>query len=286
MNDEDINRCADQLPGARPGDGTRCLPPRVQLRGLCLDAVTQRHCVEHVHHALAKGFGGWIVTPNLDFLRRANHDESFAMLIRRATLVVADGMPLVWASRLQGTPLPERVAGSDLVLSLSQEAARRGRSLYLLGGDEGAAEQAAHVLTERYPGLKIVGHECPPVGFEHDKEQVRAIARRLIHAQPDLVYVALGSPKQELLIGQLRDSLPAAWWIGVGISLGFVSGQVKRAPRWLQRFGLEWVHRLVQEPRRLASRYLVHGLPFMARLMVGSLRARLRKRVGAAAGLG
>jgi N-acetylglucosaminyldiphosphoundecaprenol N-acetyl-beta-D-mannosaminyltransferase len=255
------------------------LPPRVTLHGVAFDAATETELVRHVFDACEAGRGGWIITANLDILRRAVRDEEFAGMAKEADVVTADGMPLVWASRLQGTPLPERVAGSAMVWSLAAEAARRGRSLYLLGGMPGAAEGAADVLTQRYLGLKIVGMHCPPMGFEHDPAAITRIERDLADTRPDLVYVALGSPKQEQLIRRLRAAglLPAAWWVGVGISLSFICGQVQRAPRWMQVLGLEWMHRLVQEPGRLAKRYLVHGLPFAASLLLRSAFARLRR---------
>src|SRR5262245_46886249 len=161
-------------------------------------------------------------------------------------------MLTVFASRLQGTPLPERVAGSDLISSLSAAAARQGRSIYLLGGSPGSAEGTRAVLQQRHPDLHVAGVDCPPVGFEGDPDAVERVARTVVQGAPDIVLVALGSPKQELLIARLRDRLPGAWWLGVGISFSFLSGHVRRAPRWMRRTGLEWLHRLVQEPRRLA----------------------------------
>jgi N-acetylglucosaminyldiphosphoundecaprenol N-acetyl-beta-D-mannosaminyltransferase len=243
-------------------------------------AINERQCVDlatdgNGHHA-----GGWIVTANLDHLRRMVRQRSYGELCRAATLVVADGMPLVWAARIQGTPLPERVAGSNLISSLSAAAAARGKSVFLLGGAPGTAEAAANVLTERYPALRVAGTHCPPVGFEHDSQQLAELTEALRQAQPDIVYVALGSPKQERLIAELRPVLPGAWWMGVGISFSFLCGDVKRAPRWMQRLGLEWVHRLVQEPRRLARRYLVDDLPFAVRLLGGAAWRRARRAVG------
>ena len=227
-----------------------------------------------VVEALERGRGGWIITPNLDHVRRCSHDVRYAEAMVHADLRVADGMPLIWASRLRGASLPERVAGSDLIWLLSEGLAGRGRSVYLLGGEPGTAETAAEVLRRTYPGLAIAGTCCPPMGFERDDRQMRAVQAGLLAARPDLVFVALGSPKQEYLIQDLRSLLPATWWIGVGISFSFVCGHVRRAPGWMQWCGLEWVHRLAQEPGRLASRYLLHGVPFGLRFLLHSLLRR------------
>ncbi len=182
----------------------------------------------------------------------------------------------MWASRLQGTPLPERVTGSNLISSLSAGAAARGRSIYLLGGAPGTAEAAKKVLQARQPALRIVGTHCPPMGFEHDLKQLAALTAHVTKAAPDIVFVGLGSPKQERLIDHLRPNLPTAWWLGVGISFSFLCKSVKRAPMWVQRAGFEWAHRLVAEPRRLARRYLREGIPFTAQLLTAAAWQGLR----------
>ena len=159
------------------------------------------------------------------------------------------------------------------------KSAKRGLSVFLLGGSPGAAEGAAAVLGERYPSLTVAGTYCPPHGFEQDEAELKRIERAVVEANPAIVFVGLGSPKQERLIERLRERLPGAWWLGVGVSFSFLCGQVRRAPRWMQVIGLEWVHRLAQEPRRLARRYLVEGLPFAAWLLGRSALAGLGKRV-------
>ncbi|MBX3357089.1 MAG: WecB/TagA/CpsF family glycosyltransferase [Phycisphaeraceae bacterium] len=246
----------------------------IELMGFTLHRVSLAAAVDHIAKAIDRGRGGWVLTPNLDIIRRIVTDPSFAALVSGTTLRLADGMPLVWASRLKGTPLPERVAGSDMIWSLSQRAAGEGRSVFLLGGNPGAADDAARILAERYPGLKIAGTECPALGFERDPDAMAALQARLLGARPDIVYVALGSPKQERLIQVLWPAMPSAWFLGIGISFSYVSGDVRRAPMWMRRTGLEWVYRLSQEPGRLARRYLVEGVPFAVRLFWRSLKER------------
>jgi N-acetylglucosaminyldiphosphoundecaprenol N-acetyl-beta-D-mannosaminyltransferase len=238
----------------------------------------ESQCIDRILAGLAMGQGGWVITTNTDILRRYVHDPVFRTVADRASFCVADGMPLVWASRLQGLPLPARVAGSNLIGSLCAAAAPAGRRIYLLGGDPGTADATRQVLQQRCPGLVIVGTHCPAFGFEHHAHEITRLRHILQAAQPDIIFVALGSPKQELLIHQLRDCLPVSWWLGIGISFSFMAGRVKRAPPWMQRAGLEWLHRLLHEPRRLAKRYLVHDVPFALHMLSHSLLAGLRKR--------
>lgn len=246
-------------------------PARITLLGVEIDSLTRHEAVEHITAAIRRGDGGWVVTPNLDILRRLVRDRSFRDLCSTATLRLPDGAPLVWASRLKRTPLRERVAGSDLIWSLSQRAGEESWRVYFLGGNPGTAAGAANELAARYPGLSVAGTECPPMGFDKDPTYLAALGERLREARPHLVFVALGSPKQERVIRVLREATPSsAWFLGIGISFSFVVGEVRRAPRWMQRIGLEWLHRLLQEPRRLARRYLVDGLPFAARLWIRS----------------
>jgi len=273
-----MSQCRNGQPD-EPGSARADLPT-VRLAGVAFHAVTEGQCIEHITSRSHAGCGGWIVTANLDHLRRLVREESYARLCSDATMVVADGTPLIWASRIQGTPLPERVAGSTMTWTLSAAAAASGRSVFLLGGSPGTADAAAKALKERYPDLRIAGTHCPPMGFESDKAKIDQIVDLLISAKPDIIYVGLGSPKQERLISDLRKLLPGAWWIGEGVSFSFLSGDVRRAPRWMQRLGLEWVHRLVQEPRRLAGRYLVQGCPFAARLLAGAAVRRFRAASG------
>jgi N-acetylglucosaminyldiphosphoundecaprenol N-acetyl-beta-D-mannosaminyltransferase len=248
--------------------------PTITLRGMRIHALTGDECVRYLLDALDAGRGGWIATPNVDHLRRVERDPSFAALCAGADLAVPDGMPLVWASRLQDTPLPERVPGSDLVWRVSAAAAKRGRSVFLLGGAPGTAEGAASVLQTHYPKLRVAGTHCPAPGFEGDEQAGARLVDALRVAGPDIVYVALGSPKQERLIERYREMLPRAWWLPVGISFSYVTGAVRRTPRWMRQTGLEWLHRLAQEPRRLVRRYVVDDMPFTLALLGGAALGR------------
>ena len=242
-------------------------PARVPLMGVRIDCVTERQVTTHVLSSIRAGVGGWIATPNVQHLRVISEQPELLRLVNEANFRVADGMPLIWASRLQGTPLPERITGAGLTLSLATAAAKAGASIFLLGGDPGDAEAAATVLKQLNPDLRIAGVLCPAPGFERDPLQMAEIGNTLHSAKADLVYSCFGFPKQEMVIRALREYLPSAWFLGLGGSLAIVSGRTRRAPRWIQGMGMEWAWRLGLEPRRLFHRYIVKDLPFFFRLL-------------------
>lgn len=257
---------------------------RVRLGNEWFDAVTEEAVADRVLSSLDAGQGGRIVTPNVDILRLANGNGRLAAEVRGfladATLVVADGMPLVWASRLAGTPLPERVTGSGLIWTLSAALGRARRSVFVLGGQPApmydGAQRAGAALAASCPGLQIAGHLAPEFGFQRDPELYGLVLDEVIDAKPDFVFVGLGFPKQERVISDLRPELPGTWFIGCGAAVGFVAGQTKRAPFWMQRSGLEWAHRLAQEPGRLAGRYLAHDAPYAMKLLARAATQRRR----------
>jgi N-acetylglucosaminyldiphosphoundecaprenol N-acetyl-beta-D-mannosaminyltransferase len=244
--------------------------------GLDVAAVSERDTIKYVLDGLVRRRGGWICPANLDVLRQWHGSADVRELVAAADLVVADGMPLVWAGELQGSPLPERVAGSSLVLSLTAAAADAGASVFLLGGNPGTADAAVAKLTALSPQLRIAGTLCPPFGFDRDPTWLHRVEQLLRERVPDIVYVALGFPKQERLIAELRARVPATWFVSCGISFSFVAGEIPRAPATMQRLGLEWLYRMAQEPKRLYRRYLFHGIPFLVHLLVSAVAFRFR----------
>jgi N-acetylglucosaminyldiphosphoundecaprenol N-acetyl-beta-D-mannosaminyltransferase len=251
---------------------------RVGIAGIELDRLDETSVVEHIMRALAQRQGGWVVTPNVDICRAAGKDPALHELVAGASLAVPDGMPLLWAAKMRGTPLPERVAGASLIFSVSAAAARDARSVYLLGGEPGVPERAAAELSRRYRGLVIAGTDAPSLGFDATEEGVEMVRARLLVAVPDIVFVGLGFPKQERLIARLAPSLPATWFIACGAAIPFAAGAISRAPVWVQRVGMEWAFRLMKEPRRLFRRYLVDDMPFAAALLAGAAAERFGHR--------
>jgi N-acetylglucosaminyldiphosphoundecaprenol N-acetyl-beta-D-mannosaminyltransferase len=252
-------------------------PARVEVMGLSFDAASHDATVAAIVSSAARAEGGRLLTANLDHLRRFVDEQAARPYFERADLVVADGMPIIWATRIAGRALPERVAGSDLVWSISSAAAERGLPVFLLGGAPGAARRAEEKLVERFPQLDVCGVYVPPYGFERDPEAAERIVAAIDEARPRVVLVGLPFPMADRLILKLRSRFPDVWFLALGVSLSFVSGDVARAPRWIQRTGLEWLFRLTQEPR-LFSRYVRYGAPFALRLAFWALRTRLSAR--------
>lgn len=247
---------------------------RVNLLGVRIDGLSQSAIVEHILGSLEQHEGGWLITLNVDIMRRLFRNPVLRMLAERADLVVPDGTPIVWACRMLGSPVAGRVAGADLIVALSEAAEARRRSVFVLGGDPGVAEEAGRRLRAASPHLDFRGGYSPPWGFERSEQAMRGIIEAIDRAAPDIVYCGLGFPKQERLILKLRELFPHTWFIGSGASHVFVAGQFRRAPRWMQRSGLEWLHRLWQEPQRLFRRYVLNDAPFALWLLAGSLLCR------------
>jgi len=245
-----------------------------KIRGMPIHSVSLLQTVKYVVDASRSGVGGWVLTPNLDILRRFKKSASFRNLVATSTLNVADGMPLVWASRIQGNSVPGRVNGTDLMVELCKAVPEPGLSVFFLGGNSGTADRTAVEMKKRFPGLEVAGTLCPDFGFESDLEALGSIIEEVAAANPDIVFVGLGSPKQDVLINMLRLRFPNIWWLGVGVSFSFISSEIPRAPDWAKG-GFEWVFRLLVEPKRLAKRYLVHGLPFFATTIVACLYQRI-----------
>jgi len=232
-------------------------PAAIRLGRLHVDALDRAGSIDAIATLIASGRGGRVFTPNLDHVRLADELPAFREAYARAAISIVDGMPLVWASRLFGTPLRERVAGADLVVPLCARAAREGWRVMLLGGAPDSAAAATRHLVAQC-GTTIVSTLTPRVELDDRSGDAVLIAAIRAH-QPHLVFVALGSPKQEVWIDRVADAVHPAVLIGVGAAFDFVAGRVRRAPAWIGRLGLEWLFRLVHEPGRLWRRYLIAG---------------------------
>lgn len=266
--DEQLRNLADLVDRSGGLDAPPAAP-----EGVPLDAVDMASTVQRIVTDARLGSGGRMANVNVDTLRLALEDPELRRTLESCELVMADGMPIVWAARLQGTPVPERVAASEMIWPACEEAADQGVGVFLLGGSPGTAERAATRLAGRFPGLQI-GHWCPPMGFERDEAEVAAVIRALDEAQPGVVFCGLGTPKQERLMAFLANWFPSTWFVACGGTFAMVCGELPPAPPWMRRHALEWLHRLRLEPRRLFGRYLACDLPFVPRLLASSAAAR------------
>lgn len=249
----------------------------VWVWGMPLVPDTFVQALDRIDRLIAARQPSFFITANLNYAMLVDQDERLKQLNRRAAFVLADGMPLVWWSRLGPRRLPERVAGSDLIYGICERCAANGHRVYLLGAAPGIAAAAADALRVRYPGLQIAGVECPPfraLTAEEDREQIE----RINASNADVLFVAFGQPKGEHWIAERLDRLRVPVSVQVGASLDFVAGKVQRSPRWMQKTGLEWAFRLLQEPKRLAGRYGSNAL-FLLRAVFASRFRRERRPV-------
>jgi len=248
----------------------------VELLGAPIDRLRHEHAIAVIEAYVSTRTPRQVATVNLDFLRIARNEPAFAQALRDADLALADGMPLVWASKVAGAPLPHRIAGIDLVEAICDRGSSLGWSIFLLGAEPGIGLAASVAMLRRHPGLRIAGVYSPPVGPWDDLEEKR-IRHRILEASPDVLLVALGAPRQDVWISENKARLGVPVSVGVGCTFDVVCGAKLRAPRWMQRAGLEWAFRLVTEPKRLWRRYL-SDLPTFGRLMLSALRSRFMRR--------
>jgi N-acetylglucosaminyldiphosphoundecaprenol N-acetyl-beta-D-mannosaminyltransferase len=249
---------------------------RLRIGSIWVDVLTFSQALREIEVLVDARQGGAVFTPNVDHIVKAESHTGFRAAYARASLSLADGMPLVWVAPWLGCRLPERVAGSDLLLPLLELAAQRGWRVYLLGGAPGVAEKVAAILRDRM-GVTVAGWDDARIERDGSDPTGRSVVRAS-EAKADLILVALGPPKQELWIDRSFDTIRPAVAVGVGASLDFLAGTYRRAPSWMARSGLEWLFRLWQEPRRLWRRYLVEG-PRFATIVFSTWRLPRPERI-------
>jgi len=231
---------------------------QVRLFGIDLDAVRMPEAVDRVYQWVDAQDGPcrYIVTPNVDHTILFQQQQALRAAYAEAAMVLADGWPVVAASQLLRRPLPERVAGSDLAPALFARAGSHGGlRIFLLGAAPGVAERAAVTISQKWPAVQVVGTHSPPLGFENDRAENEKILALIGQARPDVLLIGLGAPKQEVWVHKHYRQLPVKAALCIGATIDFLAGERRRAPLWMRRTGLEWLHRVATEPRRLAARY-------------------------------
>ena len=250
----------------------------VVILGVRVDNVTMKDALLEIVAMILEGGFHQIATANLNFLINAIYDSEQKEILSGCRMVLADGMPLVWASRVMGAPLQERVTGSDLVPRLIELSAEKGYRIFLLGARESSSRAVANWIEQTHPRAKLVGRYCPPFA-ELDEMDHEDMLLKIEAARPDILLVAFGNPKQEKWLAMHRHRLRVPVCIGVGGSLDILAGLVPRAPVWMQNHGLEWLFRTCLEPTRLSLRYArdAFGLIRYMPLQLAATAARRRK---------
>ncbi len=222
-----------------------------------INNLTMQETVKAVEQMIAADKKSYVVAINVDVVMKIEEDPYLKRIVDSADMVLVDGKPLVWISKLHGKSLKAKISGSDLVPLLCEVAAQKGYKIFLIGGKDGIADQAKQHLVKKLPGIQIVGVYAPPFGFEKNKTELEKINQMISEAHPDLLIACFGCPKQEKWIYENLAKYEAKVSICAGATVDFLAGNVKRAPRWMSEHGLEWFYRFLQEPKRMFKRYFV-----------------------------
>lgn len=233
---------------------------RIKFMNTDIDNLTMEETLNEIDKLIQKKNCSYVVTPNVDHIVRLEKDEELQKVYKNASLILTDGKPLIWISKWYKTPIKEKISGSDLFPRVCQLAANKNYTMYLLGAAEGVADTAARNLMKKYPGLNIVGTYSPPFGFEKNEQEMNKIKTQIQDVHPDILIVGLGCPKQEKFMYYHCKELGVPISFGLGASIDFEAGNIKRAPKWMSNHGLEWLYRITQDPKRLAKRYLVDDM--------------------------
>ena len=232
---------------------------RIDVLGCPFDAITFEEVAALIEQVISEGSRAQIVPGNVDFVMKARRDPEFKQLLQELDLIVADGVPITWAATLLRTPLRGRVSGTDLVWRCGAVSAKLRIPIALIGAAPGIAQRAADKILEGFPGAEL---HALPTPLQLTRSQNHALVKEIRSLNARIVLVALGAPRQERWIHENLEATGAAIGIGVGSAFDIISGKFPRAPRWMADNGLEWLHRLAQEPRRLGHRYVLEDSPF------------------------
>lgn len=233
---------------------------RIKFMNTCIDNLTMSETLNEIDKLIQKKNCSYVVTPNVDHIVRLEKDEELQKVYKNGSLILTDGKPLIWISKWYKTPIKEKISGSDLFPRVCQLAANKNYTMYLLGAAEGVADTAARNLMKKYPGLNVVGTYSPPFGFEKNEQEMNKIKTQIQEVHPDILIVGLGCPKQEKFMYYHCKELGVPISFGLGASIDFEAGNIKRAPKWMSNHGLEWLYRFSKEPKRLFKRYFVDDL--------------------------
>lgn len=230
---------------------------RMKFMNTEIDNLTMNETLSAIDDLIKKNQNAYVVTPNVDHIVQLERDSELRAVYDNASLILTDGKPLLWIAKYYKTPIKEKISGSDLFPKVCELAAKKGYTMFFLGAAEGVAAKAAENLERKYKGLNVVGTYSPPFGFEKDEKEMNKIVEMIQKSKPQILIVGLGCPKQEKFMYHNCEKLGVPISFGLGASLDFEAGNIKRAPRWMADHGLEWLFRITQDPKRMARRYLI-----------------------------
>lgn len=230
---------------------------RIKFMNISIDNLTMSEAIKKIDHLVQTKKGAYVVTPNVDHIVQVETDNELKEVYKNADLILTDGKPLIWISKLYGYPIKEKISGSDIFPLICALADKKGYSMYFLGGKEGVAIKAITNLKRKFINLKVVGYYSPPYGFENNNDEIEKIINMIKKANPDILIVALGCPKQEKFMYFNCKKLRVPISLGLGATIDFEAGTIKRAPKWMSNNGLEWLYRITQEPKRMIKRYFI-----------------------------
>lgn len=230
---------------------------RIKFLNTYIDNLNMTEAINEIDKLINDNMYHYVVTPNVDHIVKLQNDKEFQEVYKNADLILTDGMPLIWISKLKKNPIREKISGSDLFPKVCELAQNKNYKIFLLGAAEGIADVAAKNIMNKYNGLNIVGTYSPKFGFENDELEIEKIINLINNKQPEILCVGLGAPKQEKFIYKYKNKLKVPISLAIGATIDFEAGTIKRAPKWMSDSGLEWFYRFCKEPRRLFRRYFI-----------------------------
>lgn len=236
---------------------------KIKLLNTYVDNLTMEEAIDKIEKLIAGKKKSYVVAVNVDVIMKIEQEAKLKHITDSADVVLVDGMPLVWISKLHKKPIVEKISGSDLVPKLCALAAQKGYSIFMIGGKDGIAEQAKRKLEEKYRGIQIVGTYAPPLGFEKNQKELDKINGLISAKKPDLLVACFGCPKQEKWIYDNYGKYDAKVSICAGATVDFLAGNLKRCPKWMADHGLEWLYRFIHEPKRLFKRYFIDDVKIL-----------------------
>lgn len=236
---------------------------RIKFMNISIDNLTMSEAINQIKNIIDQKKRIYVVTPNVDHIVKIENNNGFKNAYDNAGLVLVDGTPIMLISKLYRQPLKEKITGPKLSEKVIELASKNHYSVYFLGGKEGIAEEAAKRMVLKYPGFLMAGCYSPKYGFEKDNNEIQKIISKINIAKPQILLCGMGSPKTEIFLNKYMDQLNTNVAFSIGAAIDFMSGNIKRCPKWINDIGMEWLYRFVKEPKRMFKRYFVDDIKIL-----------------------